>query len=157
MLDYLLGFMIGAFLWTGATQALVMSRLRAKLPALSARGLARSALGVPVDLPVAEAVRRAQESRAGSLVVVSSDGQPVGLVNEEAVLSTPLERRPWLACGALARRLEDANTLSADLSGEPLLRAMGSHPAPEYLLTEADGSIYGVLVAKDVDTAFKAA
>jgi Zn-dependent protease len=157
IIDYLFGFMVGGFLWTGASQALTMSRLRARLPALSARRLGRSALGVPVDLPVAEAVRRAQESRAGSLVVVSSDGQPVGLVNEEAVLSTPLERRPWLACGDVARRLEDGLTLSADLSGELLLRAMSSNQASEYLLTEADGSIFGVLVAKDVDAAFRAA
>jgi Zn-dependent protease/CBS domain-containing protein len=155
--DYLFAFMIGAFLWTGASQALVMSRLRAKLPAISARRLARSALGVPVDLPVSEAVRRAQESNAGSLVVVNSDGSPVGLVNEDAVLSTPPERRPWLACGDVARRLEDGLTLSADLTGEVLLRAMSSHQAPEYLLTELDGSVYGVLVAKDVDAAFKAA
>lgn len=157
IIDYLFGFMIGGFLWTGATQALVMSRMRAKLPALSARRLARSALGVPADLPVAEAVRRAQEAQAGSLVVLSSDGSPLGVVNEEAVLSTPQERRPWLVCGDLARRLDDGLTLSADLSGEPLLRAMSSNPAPEYLLTETDGSVYGVLVAKDVDAAFKAA
>jgi Zn-dependent protease/CBS domain-containing protein len=157
VIDYLFGFMIAAFLWTGATQALVMSRLRAKMPAISARRLARSALGVPVDLPVSEAVRRAQEAHAGSLVVLSSDGSPVGLVNEDAILSTPPERRPWLACGDVARRLEDGLTLSADLTGEVLLRAMSSHQAPEYLLTELDGSVYGVLVAKDVDAAFKAA
>ncbi len=155
--DYLFSFMVAAFLWTGATQALVMSRMRAKLPGLSARQLARPALGVPADLPIAEGVRRAQEARAGSLVVVTSDGKPLGVVNEEAVASTPLERRPWVACGDVARRLETGSALAADLAGEPLLRAMSSHPSPEYLLTEADGSVYGVLVAKDVDAAFKAA
>lgn len=155
--DYLFGFMIGAFLWAGATQALVMARLRSKLPALQARKLARSAIGVPADLPVAEAVRRAQEAHAGSLVVVTSAGQPAGIVNEAAVLSTPPERRPWLPCGDLARRLEDGLSLPADLGGEDLLRAMSGTPATEYLLTEADGSIFGVLVAKDVDAAFKAA
>jgi Zn-dependent protease len=155
--DYLFSFLVAAFLWTGATQALVMSRMRAKLPGLSARRLARPALGVPADLPVAEGVRRAQEARAGSLVVVTSDGRPLGVVNEEAVASTPLERRPWVVCGDIARRLEAGSALAADLAGEPLLRAMSSHPSPEYLLTEVDGSIYGVLVAKDVDAAFKAA
>ncbi len=155
--DYLFGFMIGAFLWAGATQALVMARLRSKLPALQARKLARSAIGVPADLPVAEAVRRAQEAHAGSLVVVTSAGQPAGIVNEAAVLSTPPERRPWLPCGDLARRLEDGLSLPADLGGEDLLRAMSGTPATEYLLTEADGSIFGVLVAKDVDAAFKTA
>lgn len=157
IVDYIFAFMIGGFLWAGASQALATARLRSKLPLLQARLLARSAIGVPADLPVAEAVRRAQEAHAGSLVVVSSDGQPAGIVNEAAVLSTPSARLPWLPCGDLARRLDGGLSLSADLSGEDLLRAMSRTPATEYLLTETDGSIFGVLVAKDVDAAFKSA
>ncbi len=157
IVDYLFAFMVGAFLWTGASQALAVSRMREKLPALSARRLARSTIGVPADLPVAEAVRRAQEARAGSLLVVTPDGHPVGMVNEDAVASTPVDRRPWLASGDLARRIDAGVTLSADLTGEELLRAMSSSPSPEYLLTESDGSVYGVLVTKDVDAAFAAA
>jgi hypothetical protein len=157
IIDYLFAFMVGAFLWTGATQALAMSRMRAKLPGLSARRLARPALGVPADLPLAEAVRQAQDVHAGSLIVVSPSGQPIGVVNEDAVASTPVERRPWVTCGALARRVESDLSLSADLTGEDLLRAMSSSPSPEYLLTEPDGSVYGVLVTKDVDAAFAAA
>ena len=34
---------------------------------------------------------------------------------------------------------------------------MNNTPASEYVLIETDGSIYGVLVAKDVDDAFRAA
>jgi hypothetical protein len=45
--------------------------------------------------------------------------------------------------------------LSADLVGEPLLNAMNRNPATEYVLVEADGSVYGVLVTKDVDDAFR--
>lgn len=157
IVDYLFGFIVGAFLWAGATQALLLARLRTKLPALQARKLARPAIGVPADLPVAEAVRRAQEAHAGSLVVVTADGRPAGIVNEAAVRSTPAERQPWLPCGDLARRLDDGLLLNADLGGEALLRAMNRTPATEYLLTEADGSVYGVLVATDVDAAFKAA
>ena len=156
IIDYIFAFMIGAFLWAGASQALVMARMRSKLPSLQARALARSAIGVPADLPVAEAVRRAQEAHAGSLVIVTSDGKPAGLVNEASVLSTPPERRPWLPSGDLARRLSDGMSMSADIGGEELLQAMNQTPATEYLLTEADGSIYGVLVTKDVDAAFKA-
>ena len=47
--------------------------------------------------------------------------------------------------------------LPADLSGEPLLRAMNRTPASEYVLVEPDGSVYGVLVSRDVDAAFQAA
>jgi CBS domain-containing protein len=155
--DYVIAFMVAAFLWSGATHALAVSKVRGKLPAIQARTLARPAIGVPADLPLAEAIRRAQEANAGSVVIVSHDGRAAGIVNEAAVVSTPPERRPWLPVGDVARRLEDGLSLSADLSGEPLLRAMNRTPASEYVLVEPDGSIYGVLVAKDVDAAFRAA
>jgi Zn-dependent protease/CBS domain-containing protein len=155
--DYVIAFMIAAFLWSGATNALAVAKVRGKLPALQARRLARPAIGVPADLPLAEAIRRAQDANAGSVVIVSHDGRASGIVNEAAVISTPPERRPWLPVGDLARRLEDGLSLSADLSGEPLLRAMNRTPASEYVLIESDGSIYGVLVAKDVDAAFRVA
>ncbi len=157
IIDYLLAFMIGAFLWSGATQALVVSKVRSKLPAISARRLARPAIGVSADLPVAEAIRRAQEANAGSVVVVTSDGKPAGIVNEAAVLSTPDDRRPWMSSGDLARRLEEGLVLPISLTGESLLRAMNATPATEYVLVEDDGTMYGVLVTKDVDAAFKTA
>jgi Zn-dependent protease/CBS domain-containing protein len=157
IINYLFAFMIGSFLWAGATQALVSSKLRQRLPRLHARQLARPAIGVPADLPLSEAIRRAQEARAGSVVVISSDGRPAGIVNEAAVVSTPSERRPWLPIGDLARRLEDGLMLPADLVGEPLLMAMNRTPASEYVLLETDGTVYGVLVTKDVDAAFRAA
>jgi Zn-dependent protease/CBS domain-containing protein len=157
LLDWLLAFMIGAFLWRGASQSLVVAKVRSKLPAIQARRLARPAIGVPADLPLAEAIRRAQEANAGSVVVVSHDGRAAGIVNEAAVISTPVDRRPWLPVGDVARRLEAGLSLPADLSGESLLRAMNKTPATEYVLLEPDGSIFGVLVAKDVDEAFRAA
>jgi len=157
IIDYLIGFMIGAFLWAGATQALLVTKVRSKLPGLHARRLARPAIGVPADLPMAEAVRRAQEAHAGSLVVVTTEGRPLGIVNEAAVVSTPEERRPWVPIGDLARRLEDGLMLAADLSGEDLLKAMQRTPASEYVLMEPSGAVYGVLVAKDVDRAFREA
>lgn len=156
IIDYLTAFMVGAFLWAGATEALMMAKVRIKLPSLQARTLARPAIGVPADLPLSEAIRRAQEANAGSLVIVSSLGQPEGIVNEAAVASTPMERRPWMPAGDLARRLETGLMISADLEGEDLLRAMNTTPASEYVLLEPSGSVFGVLVTKDVDSAFRA-
>jgi Zn-dependent protease/CBS domain-containing protein len=155
--DIAILFVVAMFLWSGATQALAVAKVRSKMPAIQARLLARPAIGVPADLPLAEAIRRAQEANAGSVVIVGHDGRASGIVNEAAVVSTPAERRPWMPVGDVARRLEDGLSLSADLSGEPLLRAMNRVPASEYVLVEPDGSIYGVLVAKDVDAAFRAA
>lgn len=46
--------------------------------------------------------------------------------------------------------------LSADLRGSGLLRAMAAQPAEAYSLTEADGSVFGVLTSRAVDEAYRA-
>ena len=155
ILDLVLVFILGLFLWTGATAAMAHARLRQRLPALVARPLARRTLTVPEDLPLAEAVRRAQEAEAGSIVTVTPDGTPVGIVSEAAVTAMPAERRPWVAVSAVARTMEEGLTLPATVAGEDLILAISRRPAEEYLLVEADGRIYGVLATADVDRAFR--
>jgi Zn-dependent protease len=156
IVDLLLSVVIAAFLWTGATAAMASARLRRKLPQLIGRKLARRTLAVPDDLPLAEAVRRAQESQAGSIVTVTSSGHPLGVVNEAALLATPEDRRPWVAVSAVTRTLGSGLSLPADIAGEELIMAISRRPADEYLLVEDDGSIYGVLSTADVDRAFRA-
>jgi Zn-dependent protease len=155
LVDFVLAFVIALFLWTGATAAMASARLRSRLPSLHARELARRTLTVPGDLPLAEAVRRAQEAEAGGIVTVTGSGQPVGLVNESALLATPEDRRPWVATSTVARTLEAGLTLPVGISGEELILAITRKPAAEYLLVEPDGSIYGVLSTADVDRAFR--
>lgn len=154
LMDYVLAFVIAAFLWTGASASMHSARLRSRLPSIVARNLARRTLTVPGDLPVSEAVRRAQEVEAGSIVTVSSTGEPTGIVNEAALLATPEDRRPWMTTAEVARTLEEGLTLPASIVGEELIRAITFLPAHEYLLVEDDGSIYGVLSTADVDRAF---
>ncbi|MEZ5092649.1 site-2 protease family protein [Nocardioides sp.] len=156
VIDLVLSIVVAGFLWTGATAAMSSARLRRKLPSLVGRSLARRTLAVPDDLPLAEAVRRAQESEAGSIVTLTSSGQPVGVVSEAAVLATPEDRRPWVSVSAVARTLDAGLSLPADIAGEELILAISRRPADEYLLVEPDGSIYGVLATSDVDRAFRA-
>ena len=156
LVDYLLAFVIATFLWGGASTAIMSARLRRKLPTLRARSLARRTLAVPHDLPLSEAVRRAQQEQAGSIVVLDQHYRPSGIVNEAALLATPEERRPWLPAEAVARSIEPGLMLPADIAGEDLVRAMQRTPATEYLLLEADGGVYGVLTTSDVDRAFAA-
>ena len=154
LLDYVLAAVLASFLWAAASQSLKQAQAMQRLPTLQARPLARRTLGVPAGIPLAEAVRRAQEAQAGALLVVDERGLPSAVVSEDALLATPEDRRPWLATGAIARTLEPGMTLPADLSGEQLVRAMQQQPATEYLLVERDGSVLGVLVAADVSNAF---
>ena len=152
---WMLAVVFGVFLWTGASAAMTSARVRRHLPQLQARKLARRTLALPDDLPIAEAVRRAGAEEAGAIVTVTSSGRPVGLVNENALLAVPDDRRPWMPVSAVARSLEDNLSLPADLTGEDLVLAISRHPAHEYLLVEPDGDIVGVLVTADVDRAFK--
>jgi Zn-dependent protease/CBS domain-containing protein len=145
---------IAAFLWTGAGQAIKATRFRERLPALQARRLARKAVSVVADTPLAEAIRRADESQARAVVVVDHEDKPIAILNETAVMATPPQRRPWIEAGALARTLEPSLVLPADLSGMALLDAIRRAPATEYLLVEPSGQVYGVLAARDVDHAF---
>jgi Zn-dependent protease len=154
--DYIVAVVFGWFMWSAATAAITSARIRAKLPALRARALARRTLSVPEELPLAEAIRQAQGIEAGSIVAQDADGRPVGVVNEAAVLATPEHRRSWIAVRDVTRTLEPGLTLPADIAGEQLIRAMQSSPATEYLLVEPDGGVYGVLCSSDVDAAFSA-
>jgi Zn-dependent protease len=156
LIDFVFAGVISMFLWSGATAALESARVRSRLPHLVARDLARRTLTVPGDLPLAEAVRRAQEVQAGSIVTVTSAGAPIGVVNEAALLSVPVDRRAWVPTSSVARTLEDGLQLPAGIGGEDLIRAISSRPAGEYLLLDVDGSIFGVLSTADVDRAFRA-
>jgi hypothetical protein len=152
-----MAFAIGLFLWQGASASLAVARVRAVLPDLVARQLARPTLAVPGDLPLAEAVRRAQEASAGAIVTTATSGELTGLVSEAALLAVPPDRRPWLPTSSVARAIADGLALPATIHGEELLRAMQRTPSSEYLLLEQDGSVFGVLATADVDAAFRTA
>nr|WP_194736950.1 site-2 protease family protein [Actinomadura sp. RB99] len=146
--------LVASFIWVGATQAIRAERFRDRVPLLSARRLARRATLVTADTPLAEAIRRAHADQAGALVIADHDGNPQALVSEKAVTATPEHRRPWITVGELSRGLEPDLALPADLAGEDLITALRRNPASEYLLTEPDGRVYGVLAVTDVDRAF---
>ncbi|HEX4471238.1 MAG TPA: site-2 protease family protein [Nocardioides sp.] len=156
VVDFLFAGVISMFLWSGASASLESARVRSRLPHLVARDLARRTLTVPGELPLAEAVRRAQEAEAGSIVTVTSGGVPIGVVNEAALLSVPAERRAWVPTSSVARTLEAGLQLPSGIGGEDLIRAISARPAGEYLLLDPDGTIFGVLATADVDRAYRA-
>ncbi|GLY76364.1 peptidase M50 [Actinoallomurus iriomotensis] len=146
--------LVASFIWVGAGEAIRVARIRDRIPLLNARALARRAVSVAQDTPLAEAVRRAQEAGAGAIVVVGRDDDPVGIVSETAVIATPEHRRPWVDTASLTRTLDPGMILSADITGEDLVAAVNRVPASEYLLVEPTGEMYGVLVAQDLAKTF---
>ena len=149
-----LAVFMAMFIWFGATQALVVAKLRERIPGLSARKMTRRAISVDARTPLAEALRRAHEVNARGIVLVDGNDKPTGLVNEAQVIATPEQRRPWVEAGDVARPLDPNLIVAADLTGEALLDVLRANPAPEYLVVEAGGEIVGVLAASDVQAAF---
>jgi len=145
---------IAGFIWIQSSQAIRAARIRDRLPAVSARTLARPAIPVAANLPLAEAIRRALATGARALVIADHENTPTAIVSEAAVRATPEERRPWIEVGSLARALDPGVVLSADLSGMDLIKAVQQAPASEYLLIEPTGQVFGVLAATDLDLAF---
>jgi Zn-dependent protease len=155
--DFLWLAVIAVFMWVSSGQAMRAAKVRDRLPGLQARRLARRAIPVPGNVPLAEAIRRADEAQARALVVVDHESTPIAIVNETAVMATPPQRRPWIEVGSLARAIEPGLVLSADLSGMQLIEAVQRSPATEYLLIEPSGQIFGVLATSDLDHAFAGA
>lgn len=153
--DLVIALLLASFVWTASSSELSSARLRSRVPGLVARELARRAVAVPEDLPLAEAVRRAQQIGATGIVTTTSSGTVGGIVDESALLAVPDERRDWVPVSSVARRIEAGATLSADLRGEALVASFGRAPVPEYVLVEADGSLFGVLAVRDVDRAVR--
>jgi Zn-dependent protease len=145
---------IAVFMWISAGQAMRAAKVRDRLPGLQARTLARRAIPIAGNVPLAEAIRRADAAQARALVVVDHESTPIAIVNETAVKATPQQRRPWVEVGSLARTIEPGIVLSADLSGMELIEAVQRSPATEYLLIEPSGQVFGVLATSDLDHAF---
>jgi hypothetical protein len=142
--------LIAAYIYTLATATLKRAQAMGRLPEVTVAGLARRALRVPADMPLAEAVRRAHAADARGLVVVDAADRLEAVVSEAAVIATPEPRRPWVTVGTLAKRLEPGLLLDPRLGGEQLLEAMRAHPAAEYVTQDDATGEVRVLVADDV-------
>lgn len=141
--------LVGSFIWLSATQGLRRQELMSRIPALAARALARPALGVPADLPLSEAIRRATEARR-LLFVIDSYGRPAAIVSASAVAEVPDQRRPWVTIGSVARPVGPGLLLDAELQGLAVLEALRTTQASEYLVVEPGGAVVGVLATQDV-------
>ena len=155
LVDLVLAFVLALFLWGGASQTIAHAQLMQQLPMLRVRDLARRATLVDEATPLGLAVAQAQQQQAGSIVTTTAGGSPVGIVKEAALLAVPEERRPWMPVSAVTRTLDEGLVLPLEAEGEQLIRAIGRHPASEYLVVDPAGAIHGVLATSDVDRAFR--
>jgi Zn-dependent protease/CBS domain-containing protein len=155
MIDFIIALAVGFFLWMGSTSSLMQARLRRKLPALQVRTLARRAIAVHSGTPISEAVRLAAESQAGAVVVIDGEGKPHALVSESAVAAVAPNQRPWTNVSEVSTRIGAGHIIGVNDTGEEILATLREHPASEYLVLDAGGSVYGVLATADIERAFR--
>jgi Zn-dependent protease len=142
--------LLAGFIYLGASAALQRAKVLSRLAPTNAARLARRAVRVPPDLPLAEAVRRAQAADVHGVVVVDRDDRPIAVVSEAAVLATPAERRPWVPVSSVSRQLQPGLLLDPGLGGEQLLSALHATPASEYVVVDAATAEVKVLSTSDV-------
>ncbi|MDT0330062.1 site-2 protease family protein [Nocardiopsis lambiniae] len=147
------GLVLGGFMWMGATDSLRAARARSRVPGLRARGLARRAVAVPADTPLAEAERRAGEAGAEAIVVTDTGGTPTSIVHPGMAAEVIPARRAWTPVVEVARALGAHSVVPWGLEGEELLEFLTGHPLPEYLVVDDAGDVHGVLRAADVNAA----
>lgn len=148
--------LLASMLWSGASAHLNALELRSKAETLSAAALARRAVPVDRDLPLAEAIRRATMAGAGALVVVDARGVPIGIGQTDAIAAVPEQRRPWVSVGSVARPIDATASIPRDLAGTDLITAVAQRGREELLVLDNQGLVYGVLLAADVDAALRA-
>lgn len=149
-LSVLPGLGIAAYIGLQAHSSLRAARVTDRAPLVSAGQLARRAFTTAADVPLAEAMRRAGQIGATSMIVTTSDGRPQALVSGSQLDGIPRERRPWIPVSDVALPITTGMVLDARLTGHAVLDALRRHPAGEYLVVEPAGQLLGVLAAIDV-------
>lgn len=152
---FVLAGLLAAMLYAGANSQLRAVELRDRAEGFTAGGMARRAIPVDRDLPLAEAIRRATAAGAGALVVVDAAGTPTGIGQPDAIAAVPVQRRPWVTVSSVARPLDEGSRLSRDLGGRELLGELAARGRDELLVVDMAGLVYGVLVVSDVEAALR--
>lgn len=138
--------LIGAFLWSGATEAMRAGHRREALAAVSVRSLVTPAVVVGAGADVAE-VRRAADGR-GEVVVVVVDGAraPVGWVDPRAVAAIPADQAGSTPVEAVVVPFAPGSAVDAGVGGSELLRHLAATSHGSRVVPVVDGGrVTGVL------------
>ncbi|MCB7137351.1 site-2 protease family protein [Cellulosimicrobium marinum] len=150
--------LIGAFLWSGAGQAIAAGRTREAVAGLSVRALAGPA--VPVAAGVSVAAAGAEVGRAGGphvlAVVVDAAGAPVGYVDPAAAAAVPPADAATTPVSAVVVPLPPGASVDVGLSGQDMLAALSRAGRQAAVVAVTDGGrVVGVLEVARVVTALR--
>ena len=146
------GLLLAGFVWIEASRSLKVAQVSRNIPDLKVSALVRPAVFVPHDTPLATALSLSAAGRT-TLVVTDARGEVAGVVHPDAALAVPTDRRPWVPVSSVAVTVSDVGQVAPDAVGQDLLDVLSDVPAAMYLVRDAQGTVYGVLVTSDVKKA----
>lgn len=148
---FIWGAMIGAFLWSGASQAIASGQALRTLARIDVPALLEPAAAVRADGPVSQLL-----AARALPVVVGDDGRPMGLVDHDAVRAVPADRVESTPVSAVTSPLPAG--WSAELGGPTptldLVRAFQTSGSPVVAVTEG-GALRGIVRAERVNAALR--
>lgn len=141
---------IAWILYSGARDSVRGAAVGEAIELLKASELIRRTYYADPEMPLSEALKRAEETGASAVATAAPDGTPLALMSPPAVNACPEHRRPWVTIGSVSRAIEPADIINVELEGNELLEALRTSPSTEHLVVDADGKALGVLTTIDV-------
>ena len=157
LIDLVWTGMIGAFLWSGATQAVRAGRTRGRLSRLTVDAVWRRVATLPLQASAEDAYRLRTNGDGGSAVVVlDPHGAEVGLVDDDALRGIPEGMRAGTPVSAVMRS-QPAGWVALAVPGEPVttiaetMQQLGIGAVP--VRTSAGGPLVAIVLAEDLEEA----
>ena len=148
--------LVGAFLWSGASQAIRSGRAMRELERLDLAGVLLPCRAVPRRTPLAQmadlvAGHASHGGRPFVPVIVDDDGSPLGLVDPQALQAASGSSQPAEAVLVMqpSRWVVPAGEAPSG-SVAPYVDALADTPYGVVVLRRDDGDLVGVLTAADV-------
>lgn len=157
------GGLIGAFLWSGATNAIKSATARRLISSVTVGQVLRPVLTV-ASTESAQGVldRLGRDPQVGFVVAVDGSGSPAGLVDVPAIGGIDEVRRPMVAAASLVLRQPDGWLVAAGPDDDvgSVINAIATHPQSDgsqlqvVLVTDPVGRILGTVAVDDLNRAF---
>jgi Zn-dependent protease len=147
---------IGAFLWSGATNAIRTGRARSALAGITIGSVWRRASSLPVTSSAADAwALRASGLGGTTVIVVADDGTALGLVDDDALLGIPEDARPVTPVMAVVRRQPAGWVVDGepDAAVTPVVETMQTLQVGAVPVRPRSGRIEGIVLAGDLEAA----
>jgi Zn-dependent protease len=136
--------LVGGFMWVGASQGITHAKLRLRLPLVKVRALMEPATAIRQDSTLAQVAARLA-SRGGRVILVDEAGNPVAVIDEDALGSID----PSLLAGSpalsAARALGPGAVVDANADGRALIGYLATLQGSEYAVIDESHRVIGLL------------